>query len=214
MLSREFAKPLATVAPRDPHRMETTLVAPGFGPSRALSRAPLCPAMRGHAPAMSAATEAVVMLHEQLGRTKKNGFSRCRLAGTLREYLAEHASLSSAFAEDEHVGNLASVAEVTVSDTGAHELSDPASVYTLDTLDNTLGDLCTVASPLHVHVKYKVEKIPAKGSVASAFDALMDGQRAAQSTKVRARKLVAEMTFTEKTNLFHGSCGGYTGNVW
>eukprot|EP00040_Diaphanoeca_grandis_P032533 m.197263 g.197263 ORF g.197263 m.197263 type:complete len:787 (-) comp32656_c2_seq1:40-2400(-) len=30
---------------------------------------------------------------------------------------------------------------------------------------------------------------------------------------VRAKKLVAEMNVTEKLALFHGSCGGYTGNV-
>ena len=29
----------------------------------------------------------------------------------------------------------------------------------------------------------------------------------------RAKKLVGEMTTEEKLELFHGSCGGYTGNV-
>ena len=33
------------------------------------------------------------------------------------------------------------------------------------------------------------------------------------SPQVRAHKLVQEMTTDEKIELFHGSCGGYTGNV-
>ena len=53
--------------------------------------------------------------------------------------------------------------------------------------------------------------------LAVAASAELPGRRwmdTADPPKVRAKKLVAEMTFTEKTNLFHGSCGGYTGNVW
>ena len=32
-------------------------------------------------------------------------------------------------------------------------------------------------------------------------------------SQTRAKKLVSEMTTAEKLELFHGSCGGYTGNV-
>merc|ERR1719453_1638965 len=35
----------------------------------------------------------------------------------------------------------------------------------------------------------------------------------ADPPETRAKKLVAEMTTEEKLSLFHGSCGGYTGNV-
>ena len=35
----------------------------------------------------------------------------------------------------------------------------------------------------------------------------------ADPPQVRAHKLVSAMNFSEKTALFHGSCGGYTGNV-